>query len=226
MEINLDTVNDIANPRILILDCDRFELSTLADSLRLHGLEVVGKASELSSAEENFRTHSPDAIVANFQGCEEGFLDLINRFREKKPSLGIVILTDSPDLRLFGLRESDLPEGAQLLEKSAVSELREIKGAVDHSLTRGAKTGWVANIVDKPLSTLTDIQIETLRLLANGLSNSDIGKARYVSEKSVEQTITRIAQHLNVVHERGRNMRVTLASAYFKWLGAPSQHLN
>ncbi|MBP7902914.1 MAG: hypothetical protein KAZ54_01385, partial [Candidatus Planktophila sp.] len=63
-----------------------------------------------------------------------------------------------------------------------------------------------------------------LRLLALGLSNSDIGKVRFVSEKSVEQTITRIAQHLHVVHEKGRNMRVILASEYYKWQGSPREH--
>lgn len=214
----------IERRRILLLDCDRFELNTLADSLRLQGLEVVGQASDIARAEELFRALHPEAILANFQGCEKEFIELATRFRKREPSLGIVILTDSPDLRLFGMREKDLPQGTQLIEKSAIQEITEIKNAIEISLKVGVKTGWVANLTDQPLSSLTDIQVETLRLLANGFSNSDIGKARYVSEKSVEQTITRIAQHLNVVHEKGRNMRVTLASEYFKWLGAPSQH--
>jgi DNA-binding NarL/FixJ family response regulator len=71
------------------------------------------------------------------------------------------------------------------------------------------------------LSGLTDIQIETLRLVAQGLSNSEIAKVRFVSEKSVEQIVARIAQHLSITPDRRRNLRVALAGEYFKWLGAP-----
>jgi DNA-binding NarL/FixJ family response regulator len=133
-------------------------------------------------------------------------------------------LTDSPDLRLYGITQDELPQGVQILEKSALNELREIRLAIDASLKEGARTTWLANDWNSALNSLTDIQVETLRLLALGLSNSDIGRARYVSEKSVEQTITRIAQHLHVVHERGRNMRVILATEYFRWLGSSREH--
>ena len=71
------------------------------------------------------------------------------------------------------------------------------------------------------LNDLTDIQIETLRLVAQGLSNSEIAKVRFVSEKSVEQIVARIAQHLSISPDRTRNLRVILAGEYFKWLGAP-----
>ena len=74
---------------------------------------------------------------------------------------------------------------------------------------------------DGALSSLTNIQVETLRLLAQGLSNSDIGRTRFVSEKSVEQIVSRIAQVLNVQPDRGKNMRVQLVGEYFKWIGAP-----
>jgi DNA-binding NarL/FixJ family response regulator len=211
-------------PRILILDCNRFELATLADSLRMQGLDIVGQASEPQSALQLFRAIHPDAILINFQGCDRSCIELLTHFRGVSSSLGIVLLTDSPDLRLYGIAQEELPEGTQILEKSALNELREIRSAIDASLIEGARTTWLANDWDSALNSLTDIQVETLRLLALGLSNSDIGRARYVSEKSVEQTITRIAQHLHVVHEKGRNMRVILATEYFRWLGAPREH--
>ena len=71
------------------------------------------------------------------------------------------------------------------------------------------------------LTDFTDIQIETYRLLARGLSNSEIAKTRFVSEKSVEQIVARIAQHLQVVPERAQNLRVVLTAEYFKWIGSP-----
>jgi DNA-binding NarL/FixJ family response regulator len=71
------------------------------------------------------------------------------------------------------------------------------------------------------ISDLTDVQIETLRLVAQGLSNSEIARVRFVSEKSVEQIVARIAQQLRISPERGRNLRVILTSEYFKWAGVP-----
>ena len=214
----------IDKPRILILDCNRFELATLADSLRMQGLDVVGQAADPQSALQLFRAVHPDSILINYQGCDQSCIDLLFTFRKLNPTLGIVLLTDSPDLRLYGIHQDELPLGTQLIEKSALTDLHQIRGAVDVANKPGARTSWIANEWDASLSSLTDIQIETLRLLALGLSNSDIGKTRFVSEKSVEQTITRIAQHLHVVHEKGRNMRVILASEYFKWLGSPREH--
>lgn len=71
------------------------------------------------------------------------------------------------------------------------------------------------------LHDLTDIQIETLRLLAKGMSNAEIGRTRFVSEKSVEQIVSRIAQHLGIIPDRKSNLRVIIAGHYFKWIGAP-----
>lgn len=217
--------NENEKLRVLLLDCDRFELATLADSLRLQGLDVVGQAFDKESAIALFKAVSPDSILINFQGCDEPCIELLDEMRAQQPHLGIVLLTDSPDLRLYGIRQESLPQRTQLIEKSALTDLHQLRSAVELSIQASSKTGWIANQWSAALSSLTDIQVETLRLLAQGLSNSDIGKVRFVSEKSVEQTITRIAQHLNVVHEKGRNMRVILATEYFKWIGTPREHV-
>lgn len=211
--------------RILIVDCNRFQLATIADSLRLQGVDVVAEARDSHSAEQLFRALEPEAILINYQGCNEPILESAHQMRLMNPDLGIVVLTQSPDLRLYGVTEDDFPRGTQLIEKSALIELRQLRAAIDSSLNPGAHTSWIANDWDRALSSLTDIQVETLRLLALGLSNSDIGRARFVSEKSVEQTIGRIAHHLQVTHEHGRNMRVMLAAEYFRWLGAPKNHI-
>jgi len=60
----------------------------------------------------------------------------------------------------------------------------------------------------------------TLRLVAQGLTNSEIAKVRFVSEKSVEQIVSRIAQHFQLESDKSRNQRVVIAGEYFKWIGA------
>jgi DNA-binding NarL/FixJ family response regulator len=217
--------------RVLLINDDSFELATMAASLRLHSVNVVGEASNMLIAENLFRSLQPEIVLIDLQFSGEEAVALLQRLRKIDPNLGIVITTSSPDLRLFGLLNKDIPQGSKIILKRSISDLSVITYALNESLTSatdGTEMKWINfhKLVPEEsfvtiLSGLTDIQIETLRLVAQGLSNSEIAKVRFVSEKSVEQIVARIAQHLSIVPDRRRNLRVALAGEYFKWLGAP-----
>jgi DNA-binding NarL/FixJ family response regulator len=142
-------------------------------------------------------------------------------------------MTSCPDLRLFGLLDKDIPRGSRIILKRSVSNLSIVTSALNESIEaaqEGSVAKWVnvdavihENSSTNVLSELTDVQIETLRLVANGLSNSEIARVRYVSEKSVEQIVARVAQHLGISPDRSRNLRVILTGEYFRWLGTPRQ---
>ena len=161
----------------------------------------------------------------------EEALDLVNKFRKVNPLLGVVLMTACPDLRLLGLVEKQIPLGSQVILKKSVSDLSVVSYAITNSLVainEKKKMSWIdshgslhENAFRSILTDFTDIQIETYRLLAKGLSNSEIAKVRFVSEKSVEQIVARIAQHLRVVPDRAQNLRVVLTGEYFKWIGSP-----
>jgi DNA-binding NarL/FixJ family response regulator len=72
------------------------------------------------------------------------------------------------------------------------------------------------------MSNLSNIQIETLRHVADGLTNAEIGRIRYVSEKAIEQILSRVAITLNIQPDHRKNMRVQLVKEYLKWIGAPT----
>ena len=216
--------------RVLLVNDDSFELATMAASLRLHSVNVVGEASNKFIAENLFRSLEPEVVLIDLQFSGEAAIGL-QKLRNANPALGIVITTSCPDLRLFGLMEKNIPPGSKIILKRSISDLSVITGALSQSVVSakdGSKMNWVNmhTSIHKEdfisvLNELTDIQIETLRLVAQGLSNSEIAKVRFVSEKSVEQIVARIAQHLSTAPDRRRNLRVVLAGEYFKWLGAP-----
>ena len=225
-------VKTLANPaRVLIINDDAFELATMSASLRLHSTNVVGEAANMLIAENLFRSLQPEIVLIDLQFSGEEAIGLLQRFRKLDPTLGIVIITSCPDLRLFGLLERNIPKGSKIILKRSVSDLSVITFALAESLNSaqdGSAMTWIsihsaihASSFISILNELTDIQIETLRLVAQGLSNSEIARVRYVSEKSVEQIVARIAQHLSISPDRSRNLRVILAGEYFKWLGAP-----
>lgn len=217
--------------RVLLINDDSFELATMAASLRLHSVNIVGEASNMLIAENLFRSLQPEIVLIDLQFSGEEAIGLLQRLRKVDSSLGIVITTSCPDLRLFGLLEKNIPLGSRIILKRSISDLSVITYALNESLASasdGTAMKWINfhKLIPEEsfisiLSGLTDIQIETLRLVAQGLSNSEIARVRYVSEKSVEQIVARIAQHLSIAPDRRRNLRVALTGEYFKWLGAP-----
>ena len=219
------------SPTVLVASDDAFELATLSAALRLHSVNVVSEASTTEIAENLYKFLSPQVALIDLQFAGAEALALINKFRKVNPSLGVVLITACPDLRLLGLVEKQIPQGAQIVLKKSIADLT----VVSHSIVRSIaavdakeKMAWVdshgslhENSFSSILNEFTDIQIETFRLLAKGLSNSEIAKVRVVSEKSVEQIVARIAQHLQVLPDRAQNLRVVLTGEYFKWIGAP-----
>ena len=220
------------NPaRVLIINDDAFELATMSASLRLHSTNIVGEANNMLIAENLFRSLQHEVVLIDLQFSGEEAVGLLQRFRKMDPKLGIVIITSCPDLRLFGLLERNIPKGSRIILKRSVSDLSIITFALAECLNSaqdGSSMKWIslhstihANSFLTILNEFTDIQIETLRLVAQGLSNSEIARVRFVSEKSVEQIVARIAQHLSISPDRSKNLRVILTGEYFKWLGAP-----
>ena len=217
--------------RVLVINDDAFELATLSAALRLHTINVIGEAKNLAVAENLFRSLQPEVLVIDIQFEGQEAITFLKKLRKLNPSLGIVLTTACPDLRLLGITVKDVPAGTQLILKKSISSLEVIAETIRTSveIAEGKKPMlWVdshgslhENAFASVLSAMTDTQIETLRLVATGLSNAEIGRVRFVSEKSVEQIVARIAGHFTIAPDRNRNLRVLIAGQYYKWIGAP-----
>ena len=227
-------MNASALPRVMIASDDAFELATMSAALRLHGVNVVGEASSKVIAENTFTSLRPEVLIIDLLFSNTDAVGIISAFRKTNPDLGVVLLTACPDLRLLGVSEKTLPLGVQIVLKRSVADLSVLSFAIVQSLESSSinsSAQWVRahaslheNAFLTVLGDFTDIQVATLRLVAQGLSNSEIAKVRFVSEKSVEQIVARIAQHLKITPDRSRNLRVVITGEYFKWIGAP-RHL-
>jgi DNA-binding NarL/FixJ family response regulator len=217
--------------RVLVINDDAFELATLSAALRLHTINVVGEANNLAVAENLFRSLQPEVLVIDIQFDGQEAITLVKKLRKLNPALGIVITTACPDLRLLGITAKDVPVGTQLILKKSISNLEVIADSIRNSIQIAESKNpvtWVdshgsphENAFTSVLGAMTDTQIETLRLVATGLSNAEIGRVRFVSEKSVEQIVARIAGHFAITPDRTRNLRVLIAGHYYKWIGAP-----
>jgi DNA-binding NarL/FixJ family response regulator len=74
------------------------------------------------------------------------------------------------------------------------------------------------SIYTKDFPMLTHRQKQTLSMVAEGLSNAEIARIHFVSEKSVEQMVGRIAKTFEISVNHTSNMRVLLTLAYLTGL--------
>ena len=216
--------------RVLIVMDDAFELSTMTAALKLHGTNVIGEAQKESSAVLLMRSMQPNVLLIDMHFSSEHSISIANTIRRESPSIGVVMLVACADLRLLGEMISEIPFGAKVVLKKSMNNVAALCDVISESriLVAESPVTWVNGNVSLPekalqnlMSHLTDVQIETLRLVADGLTNAEISRIRFVSEKAVEQIVSRIAQVLNVQPDRSKNLRVQLVGEYFKWIGAP-----
>jgi DNA-binding NarL/FixJ family response regulator len=219
------------NDRVLVIIDDPFELSTVGAALKLHGINVVGEARKKSTALNLFRSLQPNILLLDMHKSQECSIDIAVTIRKESPTIGIVILVPCADVRLIGKQLSELPAGTLLVLKNSLNNLATLCDVITSSRSFNADDPvvWVNGGVtlhtreSQPLmSGLSDIQVETLRYVAEGFTNAEIGRARFVSEKAIEQVLSRVAISLNIQPDHRKNMRVQLINEYMKWIGAPT----
>lgn len=202
--------------KVLLVEDDAFTLTTLQGSLAQEGFEVAC-APKVSIAIDTFQEFEPEVLVADLDlGVGPTGVDLALLLRKSKPDLGIVILTSFQDPRLHR-QASQLPAGTQYLVKQTLIKTSDLGDAIQLSI-QAAKTMDPLAQLPKALD-LTDVQMETMRMVAEGLTNSEIAKRRFVTDKAVEKTLKSIAETLKLPNDPNHNQRVSIARAYFKLTG-------
>jgi len=209
--------------RAIIAEDDDFTRLMISTALASQGIEVISSESNASQALEQGLKIKPDLAILDLHlGKGPTGVDVAVELRRNIPKIGILILTSFEDSRLLNPNLPDLPFGSVYLNKKAVSEINvlmnSIKQAVDYRSWRVKEAQGSGQ--KSTITELTDVQLETLRLMAQGLSNAEIAKRRFVTEKSVETSIARLAKLMGLDADPSKNQRVHMAKVYFRALGA------
>jgi DNA-binding NarL/FixJ family response regulator len=217
--------------RVLVIIDDPFELSSVGAALKLHGVDVVGEARKKSTAINLFRSLQPHVLLIDMHKSQEHSVDIALSIRKEAPGIGVVILVPCADMRLIGEDLAQMPVGTLLVLKNTLSNLAALCDVISASriFEVDQKVSWInggITLHEKDshslMSSLSDIQIQTLRYAAEGLTNAEIGRLRFVSEKAIEQILSRVAITLNIQPDHRKNMRVQLVNEFHSWIGAPT----
>lgn len=195
---------------VLVVEDDSFVRATVTTALRFHGFDVVASVGSGLEAMDAFREHDPDVALLDLDlGGGPTGADLAVGMRRLKPSVGIVFLTSFEDPRLLDSRLTNMPERCGYVVKQSLDDTQILAAAIDGSGDDG----------EVPRVDLTHAQVETLRLLAAGLSNTEIARIRVVELSAVEKAIRRTADVLGIHGDESTNQRVALARAYYRMAG-------
>ncbi len=210
--------------RALVVEDDNFTRLSLVAALEQRGVEVVlqtGSAGDAVAATKDLIVSV--AVLDLHLGSGPSGIDVAHALRRKNPSIGIVFLTSFSDPRLLNPSLPPLPGGSQYITKQSVTDIDTLFKAIMDSVTIKREVKPEHN---HAFGNLSDIQIETLRLVAQGLTNAEIAKRRFVKPKSVELTINRVAKALGITADATQNQRVHIAKVYFRAIGVDHDQIN
>jgi two-component system response regulator NreC len=163
--------------------------------------EVVAEAGDVDAATRYVRGHRPRVLVLDLNMPGESSLDAMPRLREEFPDTQIVVLTmqDDPAFAREAMRAGAI---GYVLKEAADAELVEAVRLAARGQTYlhpqlGARLAAAPDDIG-PRADLTEREIEVLRLIALGHTNSEVAKRLYLSVRTVESHRAHIQQKLGL----------------------------
>ena len=203
----------MVNTRVLVVDDYPFALATLTAALAGRRIDVRGASSAREAHAVALESRPSVALIDLDLGPGPTGLDLAHSLRNILPAIGLCILTNYRDPRLVGIGLPSLPPGALYLCKSDVVDVGKIVEAVSAVERSPLERRGTWQMISGPSVALTDMQVEVLLLVGDGVTTSEIAARRGVSTSAVEQTIARICERLDIQRGPSRNQRVQLVQA-------------
>jgi NarL family two-component system response regulator LiaR len=196
------------NIRILIADDHAIVREGLRTLIAAKpGLELVGEAADGNEAVLLARTVEPDVILLDMMMPHKDGLAAIEEIKAESPEARILVLTSfSDDEKVFAA----IKAGAlgYLLKDSSPQQL--IQAIQDVHQGRSSLHPTIALKLIRELNQppnlpptddpLTERELETLRLVAQGLTNQEIAEKLSISERTVGKHVSNILEKLHLAN--------------------------
>ena len=206
------TIQQLSPIRILIVDDHailRFGLRTILETQ--HHLDVVGEATNSSSALELATAKQPDIVLLDLDlGKENGF-DLMPGLLVAAPNTRVIILTGVRDpaaherVVQLGAMGVVLKDTALELILKAIDKVHAGEVWLDRTLIATILNARVQmnnlqeqNAQEARIATLTEREREIIGLIGHGLRNKVIAERLVISEATVRNHLTSIFAKLGV----------------------------
>ena len=176
------------------------------------GIEVVGDVGTAEDALRGLERLEPDLVLLDVEMPGIGGIEGSERVLKRRPEAKVVILSMLDDQQTVN---DAFAAGASgyVLKRSADEELVRAVRAVlrGERYLDPALGATLAAPTAGPLSELSDRELEVLRLLALGYTNSEIASKLYVSTRTVESHRRNVSVKLRA-NSRSELVRLALGA--------------
>lgn len=209
--------------RVVIADDDVLLRAGLSSLLTGAGLKVVGQAGNADDLMALVRAQGPQLAIVDIRmpptHTAEG-LDAAVEIRRQFPDTAIVLLSSHVEVdHALELLAGGYSLGYLL--KTRVTDIEDFVDSLDR-VAHGASVidpALVQELVtarrrDDPMAVLSVREREVLTLMAEGLSNSGIGRRLWITEGTVEKHVRSILNKLNLAETADDHRRVRAVMVY------------
>ncbi|NHC14378.1 response regulator [Motilibacter deserti] len=176
------------------------------------GLEVVAEAGDGVEAVERARTHSPDVVLMDIRMPRMDGVEATRRIVGDPGLTARVLVLTTFDLDEYVVEALRAGASGFLLKDAPADDLiaaihvvaageaivapRVTRRLLDRFADRLPAAGEAA--LPEALGTLTEREVEVLRLVARGMSNAEIAGELFVSETTVKTHVGHVLTKLNL----------------------------
>ena len=212
--------------RIVIADDSVLLREGLARLLSEAGMTMVAAVGDAAALLNAVAEHRPDVAVIDIRMpptfTHEGARAAVE-LRAAHPELGLLLISQSLEGTYALELARNHPTGFGYLLKDRIADVRTLVDAVERVAAGGTvlDPDVVAHFLGRQarrdrLGSLTDRERQVLALMAEGRSNSAIGRALGVSDKTVESHVASIFTRLDLLPEVDDHRRVLAVRAWLE----------
>jgi two-component system response regulator DevR len=204
----MDDPAEVTQPRVRVFLLDDHEIVRrgIADLLETEpDITVVGEASTAAEALRRIPAVQPDVAVLDARLPDGSGIDVCRDIRSSQPSVRCLILTSYDDEDAIFAAVMAGASGyllKQIRGNSLVDAIRQVaagKSLLDPSVTERLlarlRDGQPR---DERLASLTEREREILDLIAEGLTNRQIGERLFLAEKTVKNYVSALLAKLGL----------------------------
>jgi DNA-binding NarL/FixJ family response regulator len=212
--------------RVVIADDVMLTREGIARVLLAAGAEVVGEAGDVDGLMRAVSAEKPDCAIVDIRmpptNTDEGIV-AAQQIRELHPEVGVLVLSQYVEPGFAMRLLEGTPDRSGYLLKDRVSDpailvdalqrLAEGETVVDPTIVSRL---LARRRVADPLDDLSEREREVLALVAEGLSNAEIGRRLFITERTVEAHVKQIFLKLRIGQAPETNRRVLAVLAFLR----------
>lgn len=215
--------------RILLADDHHIVRSGIRQIIEsARDMQVIAEAGDGDEAQSLIRKHKPDVAVLDIQMPKASGIEVTRWVRSHLPEVGILILTaydDDPYVMAvlqagangYVLKTAKTDELIQ-----AVRDVNEGRSALDPNITRKLMSNLFKPAETTPINSLTDRELDVLRMAAKGFTNKAIGVQLGISDRTVQGHLAHIFGKL----QANSRTEAVMRAVSFGWISQDTGQFN